>query len=322
MALVGRRQDAHGWPQFKPLLETTRKDFTIKEISADKAYSSRENLEAVAEAGGAQMALGNGEEQIAEDGMSPLKMLERMRNEVVRYGAHIQSGRVHRVYPRTDGLFDVHSSSGSVTARTIVLATGLVDQVPGVKGLSKTWGNDLRICPCYDGNEMRNQRFVVFGVQERLAQLASWVSVWSPRVTLITEHELDRDGLERLGQLGISVVRDEVSGLVHKNGRLVAVSNVRGRRIDCDAAWVAMRWKAASDLAVTLCEVDGEGLARVDQTGKTSRPGVFAIGNASNPIAHLAHATAEGTNVGPHVTNYLLKAKVTELRAQRQQGPE
>jgi thioredoxin reductase len=130
MALVGRRQDAHGWPQFKPLLETTRKDFTIKEISADKAYSSRENLEAVAEAGGAQMALGNGEEQIAEDGMSPLKMLERMRNEVVRYGAHIQSGRVHRVDPRTDGLFDVHSSSGSVTARTIVLATGLVDQVP------------------------------------------------------------------------------------------------------------------------------------------------------------------------------------------------
>jgi thioredoxin reductase len=169
---------------------------------------------------------------------------------------------------------------------------------------------------------MRNQRFVVFGVEERLAQLASWVSVWSPRVTLITEHELDRDGLERLGQLGISVVRDEVSGLVHKNGRLVAVSNVRGRRIDCDAAWVAMRWKAASDLAVTLCEVDGEGLARVDQTGKTSRPGVFAIGNASNPIAHLAHATAEGTNVGPHVTNYLLEAKVTELRAQKKKGPE
>jgi thioredoxin reductase len=261
-------------------------------------------------------------ELIGFDGMSPHEMLVRMRNEVVRYGADIQSGRVHRVDPRPDGLFEVHSSNRSVTARTIVLATGLVDQVPNVKGLSKTWGNDLRICPCFDGNEVRNQRFVVFGVLERLVQLASWVSMWSPHVTLITEHELDRNGLERLVLLGISVVRDEVSGLAHKDGRLVSVSTARGRQIDCDAAWVAMRWKAASDLVATLCEVDGDGLARVDQTGKTSRPGVFAVGNASNPIAHLAHATAEGTNVGPHVTNYLLDAKVTELRAQKQKAPE
>jgi thioredoxin reductase len=261
-------------------------------------------------------------ELIGFDGMSPHEMLECMRNEVVRYGAHIQSGRVHRVDPRPNGLFEVHGSNGSVTARTIVLATGLVDQVPDVKGLSKTWGNDLRICPCFDGNEVRNQRFVVFGVQERLAQLAAWVSMWSPHVTVITEHELDRNGVERLGLLGISMVRDEVSGLVHQDDRLVAVSTVRGRQIDCDAAWVAMKWKAASDLAATLCEVDGDGLARVNQTGMTSRPGVFAVGNASNPIAHLAHATAEGTNVGPHVTNYLLDAKVTELRAQKQKEPE
>jgi transposase len=35
-------------PQFKPLLQTTAEHFTIEEVSADKAYSSRENVEAVA----------------------------------------------------------------------------------------------------------------------------------------------------------------------------------------------------------------------------------------------------------------------------------
>lgn len=35
-------------PQFKPLLETTARNFTVKEVSADKAYSSLENVEAVA----------------------------------------------------------------------------------------------------------------------------------------------------------------------------------------------------------------------------------------------------------------------------------
>ncbi len=81
-------------------------------------------------------------------------------------------------------------------------------------------------------------------------------------------------------------------------------------------------WYGPSYFRILKMIRNNRSFARVDQTGKTSRPGVFAVGNASNPIAHLAHATAEGTNVGPHVTNYLLEAKVTELRAQKQKGPE
>jgi transposase len=40
-------RDAGDSPQFKPLLETTARNFTVKEVSADKAYSSLENVEAV-----------------------------------------------------------------------------------------------------------------------------------------------------------------------------------------------------------------------------------------------------------------------------------
>jgi transposase len=45
-------RDANDSPQFKPLVETTAKNFTIKEIPADKAYLSRENLELVQDLGG------------------------------------------------------------------------------------------------------------------------------------------------------------------------------------------------------------------------------------------------------------------------------
>ena len=38
-------------PQFRELIEATAKDFAIKEVSADKAYSSKDNLRAVSEAG-------------------------------------------------------------------------------------------------------------------------------------------------------------------------------------------------------------------------------------------------------------------------------
>ncbi len=45
-------KDAADCPQFVPLVKDTAKNFTIGEVSADKAYASLENFEAVAECGG------------------------------------------------------------------------------------------------------------------------------------------------------------------------------------------------------------------------------------------------------------------------------
>lgn len=45
-------QNAHDCPQFAPLVHETAKSFEIGEVSADKAYASLENFEAVAECGG------------------------------------------------------------------------------------------------------------------------------------------------------------------------------------------------------------------------------------------------------------------------------
>lgn len=256
-------------------------------------------------------------EFIGFDGIAPHEMLSRMRTEVRHYGVPLRAEHVHRVEPRADGSFDVHTPQGTITARTIVLATGLKDELPELEGLTQTWGNDLRVCPCFDGHEVRNQRFVVFGVHERLAHLASWVSVWSPHVTVVTPKGLEPSAMERLGVLDIPVIHDEISGLVRKDGHVMALASRNGKEVACDAAWIAMKWRAASGLAASLCEVDEAGIATVDVTGKTSRPGVFAVGNASNAVAHVAHAVADGANVGPHVTTYLLEKTITAKRSLR-----
>jgi hypothetical protein len=45
-------KDAGDCPQFKPLVKTTAENFTVAEVSADKAYGSNENFETVADVGG------------------------------------------------------------------------------------------------------------------------------------------------------------------------------------------------------------------------------------------------------------------------------
>jgi thioredoxin reductase len=260
-------------------------------------------------------------EFVGFDGRTPEEMLTKAREEVLRYGAQIRSATVTKIESRSDGLFDVFAPDVTITARSVVLATGLIDELPPLKGPRKVWGRDLRIGPRFDGNEVRNQRFVVFGLPERLAQLGSWVSMWSSKVSVVTKHSFDASGAERLRLLGIEVVGDEVTGLVHENDRLVAVSTESGAEIPCDAAWIATRLKPASDLAASLCDVDGAGFAKADEHGRTSRPGVFAIGNASNPIAHLAHAAAAGTEVGPCVTMYLLESLLSDRRGAASTDP-
>jgi thioredoxin reductase len=259
-------------------------------------------------------------EFVGFDGWTPEEMLRKAREEVLRYRAQIRGGTVTKIESRSDGLFDVFAPDVTITARSVVLATGLIDELPPLKGLRKVWGRDLRICPCFDGNEVRNQRFVVFGLPERLAQLGSWVSMWSPNVRVVTKHSFDASGAERLRLLGIEVVRDEVIGLVHQDDRLVAVSTESGAEIPCDAAWIATRLKPTSDLAASLCDVDDTGFVKVDEHGRTSRPGVFAIGNATNPIAHLAHAAAAGTEVGPWVTMHLLESLLSDARGVRRRN--
>jgi len=82
-----------------------------------------------------------------------------------------------------------------------------------------------------------------------------------------------------------------------------------------DAAWIATRLKAASNLAASLCEVDEAGFAKTDENGRTSRPGVFAIGNATNPIAHLRPRSCVGNTRWPMGDQYLLESLLSERRA-------
>ncbi len=44
---------SHDSPQFKPLVKTTARNFTMQDVDADSAYSRRDNLELVANYGAA-----------------------------------------------------------------------------------------------------------------------------------------------------------------------------------------------------------------------------------------------------------------------------
>lgn len=146
--------------------------------------------------------------------------------------------------------------------------------------------------------------------------------MWCHDVTVVSPHHFGAADAEQLALLGIETVNDTVVSLVHEGGGLVAVTTSRGQRIACNSVWAALTWRAASGLAASLCDVDEQGLAIVDVGGQTSRPGVWAVGNASDAVAHMAHAAAAGTNVGPLVTLYLLERELEMRQELGRVGPQ
>jgi thioredoxin reductase len=245
-------------------------------------------------------------EYLGDEGMTPSDWLSRGRTEVARYGGDVRSEAVLRIEPGPGGLFEVRGERGTVVSRAVVLATGLVDELPSVPGLGEGWGRDVHVCPCFSGYEVRDSSLVAFGLAERLVQLGSFLTAWSPSVTVVSPHDFGPGDLDRLIRHGVETVPDSVTALVRRDARLVAVATAGGREVPCDAVFVAAPVRAASDLAASICDVDEAGFAITDADGRTSRPGVWAAGNAADPLGHLAQAASEGARVGPWVVDYLL----------------
>ncbi|WP_068618152.1 NAD(P)/FAD-dependent oxidoreductase [Paenibacillus tuaregi] len=255
--------------------------------------------------------IGKIHEFLGHEGITPAEFQARGRSEVDSYGGEFRSEAVLKIEPRSDGLFDVLGSQTQITARAIVLATGLVDVLPPVSGLREGLGRDVHLCPCFSGYEVRDKAFVAFGLPERLAQFGKFLTAWSSSVTVVTPYEFDPETRKRLRAFGVITVQDEVASLKREADQLVSVLTASGMELPCEAAFVAAPFKAASDLAASLCEVDEAGFAITDANGSTSRPGVWAIGNATDKLSHLAHSVAAGANVGPWIVDYLLESSLS-----------
>jgi thioredoxin reductase len=246
---------------------------------------------------------------LGHDGIDPAELLRRGRAEVAGYGVDLVDGRVAEIVPLGDERFTVRSSWRSVEARAVVLATGLVDPLPPIPGLDEIWGVDAAECPYCHGWEVRDSRIGVVGSSDKLARVSALLTQWSRDVMVISA-EASRFGATeeaRLRAAGVQVVPEAVARFATANGRLRAVVLESGREIERDAIFVAMATRAASDLAARLCDVDAAGFAVVDAEGRTSRPGVWAVGNASDRIAKLVHAAAAGSRAAASINAHLFE---------------
>ena len=260
---------------------------------------------------------------ISRDGMPPQDFLAASKAEVSFYGGRFVSGSVAVIERPAVAPFRVTLTDGTVeTSRALLVATGLVDELPDIPGVAERWGTLVHHCPYCHGYEVRGQRIAVIGGPQREMSLkqAALLRRYSDDVTLVTNGiELSPAERDRLAAFGVAVLHDSVSAVTGAHGSLDAVELSDGSTLPCDSAFIAPQQTPRDALLRSLgCEIDPHtGLVVADGFGQTSVPGVWAAGNVVTPTAQVITAAGAGSAAAIAISGWLLQQDLEAASAAR-----
>ncbi len=99
---------------------------------------------------------------LGHDGLSPAEFLDKGRHDLEPYDIALVEGIATDATRLDDGTFRVALQDGRThSARALLAATGVRDELPDIPGLGQRWGIDVLHCPYCHGWEVRDQRIVV-----------------------------------------------------------------------------------------------------------------------------------------------------------------
>lgn len=249
---------------------------------------------------------------LTRDGIPPLEFLAAGRRDLARYETvelrHVQVTDASR---DGDRRFDVTLETGEqLRARKLLLATGVVDRLPSIKGLDEFYGRSVFHCPYCDGWEIRDQPLAIYGRGQSGLGLSLELTAWSRDLVLCTDgpNEIDREGCDRLERNAIALREDRVAMLDGRDGILESVVFESGERLPRRALFFTTGQLQRSDLCVRLgCDVDEKGTVRTGKYETTHVEGLYVCGDASRAVQWAIVAAAEGAEAAFAINNDLTK---------------
>ncbi|MFD9699843.1 NAD(P)/FAD-dependent oxidoreductase [Lentzea sp. NPDC059081] len=241
------------------------------------------------------------------DGIPPAELLGRGRDEVRKYGGRIVHGEVVKAEPTPDGFTVTLADGTSLTAKRVLVATGLRDVLPDVKGLAEHWGRGVVHCPYCHGWEVRDEPIGVLGSAHHallFRQLSDDI------VFFANGTELEDDTRAKFAERGIRIVETPVAEIESTKEQITGVRLTNGevvpRRVIAVATTMIARTDGIEGLGLPLEDVPNGRKFVTGMAGTTPVKGVWVAGNATDLTAQVGASAAAGALAGAHMNADLL----------------
>jgi len=243
------------------------------------------------------------------EGISGNDLLARCRAQALRYGASIDSGLVTRI-EKVDDSFVATCGNDRLVAKTILLATGVVDIEPVLPNLKDAIRcGYIRHCPICDGYEVIDKKVAVIGSGKGGLNEALFLKCYTADLTLLTlgkDMALTDDDREILRQAKIRVIEEPIGEVCFEQGKIGTIRMESGRTHEFDALYSSLGAAIRSDLAVQVgAECDPEGHLIVDDHLRTSVPGLYAAGDVVSSLNQISVATGHAAIASTTIHNSL-----------------
>ncbi|WP_309092516.1 NAD(P)/FAD-dependent oxidoreductase [Phenylobacterium sp.] len=246
------------------------------------------------------------------DGVNGKVLLSRMRKQAEKYGADIRSGRVETLTPLKSG-FRIETENETFRSRTVILATGVIDNAPNIPGLERGVEKGLvRICPICDGYEVIGCRVGVIGKDDHCAREAIFIRTWSDDVTFI---HVGKDPLPKtlaadLKKAGVDVIDSAIQAVEIRRRKITAFDFGEDEKRSFDVVYSALGVTPRAQLAVQAgAKLDDSGRLVVGDHQETSVPGLYAAGDVVRGLNQISTAEGEGAIAATDVHNRLREGR-------------
>jgi thioredoxin reductase len=248
---------------------------------------------------------------LTRDGIDPSQLTALGRAELVTYGVELREVTASAVTRFETGFAVSFESGGEERSAFLLIATGVVDELPEIPGLRECYGRSVFHCPYCDGWERRDRRLAALGRGKSGTQLALSLKTWSASVALMTDgarlHTVERAHLARRG---IDLVTDPVARFEHDSGQLTAIACMSGKTLPMDAVFFTTGQHSHSRLARDLgCSFNRRGTVDTGNQCETNIPGLFVAGDASRDAQFVVVAAAEGVKAALAINRTLQEAE-------------
>lgn len=258
------------------------------------------------------------------EGINPIRLLAQGRAQAEEYGAVIEDGTVDEVTGRAGDFRLALSDRTPISARRVLVASGVADGLPDIPGLADRWGRDVLHCPYCHGWEVRDRAIAVLATGPMSVHQALLFRQLSDDVTYFRHDTAGPDGddADKLAARGITVVDGLVAGIEVTDDRLSGVRLGDGTVIARQAVVVGTAPVARAGFlaGVGLHPAAhpsgvGEHIPADPVTGRTAVDGIWVAGNATDLLAQVGAAAAAGAMAAAQINTDLIADETEEAVA-------
>jgi len=240
-------------------------------------------------------------------GISGKDLLDRLREQALRYGASIEQGRVESLFQSPAG-FVAQLNGRELTASRVVLATGIVDTLPQMeKPYDAVAQSVIRLCSICDGYEINGDDVAVYGEVHCAIRHGLFLRNFTDRVTVLVDNDNPacEEAIAAARQAGVKVIEDKVEHIEVSNGK-VRVTTCKGEGCCFDIVYPSLGSHVCSELATRLgAQAGEEGALSVDPHQSTSVEGLYAVGDVVDSLKQISVATGQAAVCATAVHNSL-----------------